>query len=343
MSKAYEKRKRIIDLKLIERDNIIYTNFEKNSEDNLNIDYLFCMQCYYRYSFTNGGSAKKYFLDKNSLEKLKILKSIDINIYNYYYSLMSVTPSFHEPKKQGYSVKTSFSQYALIEALGEKRFKELSFYGQSTANENSVLKPLFFDGYPVNDLQKHLEYGLMKDEDIEKIQDYIQNKNHGWNTKIRRNYVALDRTPVNEKYLKVNNVSIDVDLNKSKEEILKFVEKIKDDYDLDKKEEHKNYSTKNIPNVYDLLGMRKVEDFICDKKDCIKEEDKNKKMFEKYADILFIFDCKKACFTHKDIDEEFIKYYGYGMKSKTITNYYNIAIEYIDNQKYLSFLTGYNN
>jgi len=336
-----KRKEQIINLELIHRNNKIYTNFEKSLEDNLNMDYLFCMECYYRYSFSNGGSCTSY-LGEDIFKKVELLKDIDNEIYNYYSSLVYYDREFWKGRQQGYSVKTSFYQYALIEALGEKRFKELPFYGETTVNENSVFKPLFLDGYPVDDLQKHLEYGLMKDEDIEKIQDYIQNKNHGWNTKIRQNFVALDRTPVNEKYLKVNSVLIDVDLNKSKEEILKFVEKIKDDYDLDKKEEHKNYSTKNIPDVYDLLGMRKLEDFICGKKDCIKEKDKNKKMFEKYADILFIFDCKKAYFTHNDINEELIKYYGYGMKSSTITNYYNIAIEYIDNQKYLSFLTGYN-
>lgn len=336
-------KEQIKNLDLITRDNKIYTNLEKSLEDSLNIDYLFCMECYYRYSFTHGGSCQVEYqcedmLDEEELKKLELLKDIDDEIYNYYSSLVSYDREFWKGSKQGYSVKTSFHQYALIEALDEKRFKELCFYGWR--NKEAI----FLNGYPVSDLQKHLEYGLMKDEDIEKIQDYIQNKNHGWNTIITRNYLALDRTPVNEKYLKINNVLIDVDLNKSKKEILEFVEKIKDDYDSDKKEEHENYSTKKIPNIYDLLGMKKVEDFICDRKDFIKEEDNKKKMFLKYADILFIYDCKKAGFTNGDIALEIeLHYDGKGMKFRTIANYYNIAIEYIDNQKYLSFLTGYNN
>lgn len=338
MSQAQERRKEIINLELIQRDNTIYTDFEKDIEDGINIDYLFCMQCYIRYSFTNGGSCKISYPLSIS-KKLETLKKIDENIYNYYSSLVNHCMTSWKASKKGYSVKTNFDQYALIQALGEKRFKELSFYGKSSVK--SFTETLFVDGYPVNDLQKHLEYGLMTSQDIIKIQNYIKNKNHGWHTTIKRNYAVLDRTPFYDKNLKTNNILIDIDLNKSENEIIDFIKKIKNDYDLDKKNNKEGYKFKNIPKIYDLLGMKEDDIFTCDIRDCIVNSDNNKNMFEKYADILFIYDCKIAGYTNKEIYEEFTKYYHHGIKQESIKKYYNIAREYIDNQKYLSFLTGY--
>jgi len=325
-----EKRDKIIELNLFTLDNPIYRIFD--FDEDKSIQDLYAMQCATRLSSKVKAGLNyqvcKYesinFTDKekeynSNLEKLK---EIDEYLYFYYSSLTSrVRGSKIRPKE--YHVRTEVSASFLIEALGEKRFKEINFYGKI---DGKVVDGL---GNPIRDFKSRIDY--LTNNDIEKIKEKALKHPQFFRTII---YKLIYRNVYGfggEHRFKRNTFLLELDLTKSKKEILNYVERIKNNYDN---------KLGNIDNMYDLLNLG-YETFQCNFKNCIIDENKNKTFNELLADILFVYDCKMAKFDNQTIIYEFERYYGHGIKATTIKKYYNIAIDHIDNKKYESFISGF--
>lgn len=136
---------------------------------------------------------------------------------------------------------------------------------------------------------------------------------------------------------------IEVDLTKPKKEIIKFIENIKDDFDA---------NPFKFENTHDFLGLT-PEIFKCDIKDCevfkLGKRGTNKPINGIMADILFIYDCYKVGLDKRYTIKEINRYWNEiknlnkdEMSERTYENYKKIAIDYIEKQKYLCYITGYN-
>ena len=143
---------------------------------------------------------------------------------------------------------------------------------------------------------------------------------------------------------KHKNYFIEVDLTKPKEDIIKYIETIKDEFDDD---------PSKFDNIHDKLGLI-PEIFQCSIKDCeiftLGKRGTNKPINGIMADILFIYDCCKVGLSKKYIIGEINRYWNNikkintdEMSESTYRKYKKIAIDYIENQKYECYLTGYKN
>jgi len=130
-----------------------------------------------------------------------------------------------------------------------------------------------------------------------------------------------------------NSVFIELDLSKDKKELLEYIELIKDDYD----EEPNN------------IFNHDFKPYECELEVCeIYKNKEPKPLNGRLADILFIYDCKKAGLHNEYIIDEINRYWN-DVKNlfrdkiyeKTIKNYHKFAIEYIDDKKYKCHVSGY--
>ena len=220
-------------------------------------------------------------------------------------------------------------EYVLIEALEEKRFKEIPFYGKGTRhNEGWVNHPS--RGRAVMDFESQLE--KLNSDDIKKINEYINKKNRGVRTIIAQNYEPFSN-PL-KRPDKNNKVLIELDLSKPLAEIEKFIKVIKDDFT----------NTNKIKTIYDLLGSENTM-FVAElhEYNVYKKINRaSKSNLDMLADTLFIYDCIKA-----DLDEGTIiallnnHYDPVKMNITSLRAYYKLACDFIDNERYKKFISGY--
>ena len=321
------KRKEIIRLELFKRDNKIYTNFENisNGFTNLRLSHLFCTDCSIR-GFINSCDTSTFkrdfkkeitFIDK--IEKLKELEKIDKFSY-YYYCFLHLNKKFTNRNYsfKSYEVNNTLELQHIVNALGAK-------YALDVPQEDFYMS-IHLDSYPFTEEEK------------EKLLKYCIDEGVGKTFINHESIDIVDDTEIIDD-MRLNRVNIEIDLTKPKEEILKYISIIKDDYDLDRN---------NIPTIYSLLGAN-ICDYKCELDKCDIFKLKNPKPINgRLADILFIYDCRKIGLNDDYIKDEINRYwqdvkgiFKENFTSSSLINYYNFALEYIDNQKYKSFISGY--
>ena len=208
----------------------------------------------------------------------------------------------------------------ILNALGD----EYKLNSRQEDMGNSIsLESLTYD-MPIEDKQKLLEYCI---------------ENNVGKTFINHESIDLvsDIDRIDNGYL--HRVHIELDLTKPKEELLKYIEMIKNDYDED---------PNNISTVYNILGAT-LKDYKCELDKCDIYKFKNPKPINgRLADILFIYDCRRVGLKNEYIIDEIDRYwqdiknlYKDNFTPSTLSKYYKIAIKYIDNQTYKSFISGY--
>jgi len=321
------KLESIINLELFTRSSPLYKSFENRTKDlnEVEISYIFCKECEIRAKDLN---YIKEWLDcrDNSIDdkenypliynkKFEKLKQIDIDLYSYYNNLLEkvTLQPLEDSINKKYSIKTTIDEPILLKVLGETRVNELLYNGYPKEIQENK-------GFPYLDFEQLMPF-LKKDE-ISKIKNHIKLNPFGFRTMILRDYTKIDRD-LSSSYF------IEIDFTKPIEEIQQFIQEIKNDF---------NTNPKIVPNMYNLLGIkRKKLEFFTLKSEIYRNTNK-KKNNQLLADILFIYDCYKANYKQADIQQEFKEYYGYGIKKSTIKSYLNFGKTFINQKKYLEFI-----
>lgn len=340
-----ELRHRIIKLDIFKRDNKIYTYFEdkflNNKIDRYVVPYYFCEECSIR---ANGDSltikefSKLFSENKESYEELlKILKELEnidisiteyymnINVDNYYLS----NSNWDKARYNEYDFRVELNYELVKRALGEKRTNEL------VEDTGLILDYMLDDSFT---------YKYLKNEEKEKLLKSLDEKiGAGYKVIIERLATSLIPEDIIE-HNRNKKVYAELDLTKSKEELIEFVSKLKDDFDED---------PSKFPNAYELLGV-KQEVIKCNLKDCeiYKEPKSLKGLSGRLSDVLFIYDCKKVnkLLGGNVLIEDYIigEIERYWREVKKISNdgfyslkeYEKIGIDFIDNEEYKDYLSG---
>ena len=132
---------------------------------------------------------------------------------------------------------------------------------------------------------------------------------------------------------------LDIDLNKPLNEIISLIEHIKKDFD----------SNKHIfKTPIELLGekINRADSLICDKAGKCFDSRQILSKQQRLSDMFFIYDALKEGMTQRQIQNEIFNYYAdkgietKTMDAKTLKKYKEIAIDYIDNERYKELITG---
>lgn len=323
-----EKRQKIIDLGLFVRDSKIYTNFENGiGKSNLTLtdqSHFFCDECITR-DFINSSKNTKFRDFKNEIKNIELEKLEKINYFSYiYYSILYLNKDFinrtTRSQKKNYEVNNVLELQHIINALGDK-------YKYNVLTED----------YYMSISLDSLVYTLNREEK-EKLLEYCIQNGVG---KTFINHESIDRVHDMDKINdgRLNRVNIELDLTKPKEEILKYISIIKDDYDKD---------PSNIPSIYNILGLD-LKNYSCELSKCDIYKSKNPKPINgRLTDILFIYDCKKIGLHDEYIKDEINRYWNDIKKlyrdkfpSSTLNNYHKFSKKYIEDKEYKFFISGY--
>ena len=297
------------------------------------------------------------------IQNMEKLHSIDIEIFVFFFELIkhSKYATFSQEKPFDYKVINLVYLKDFIDILGEERAKELFIGLNATIDLNTIIydeeKLIQFKHIFPDSKCDDSKYFLSKEE-LNKVRNfYFSTPQDSYritphSTLIKRDYHAygttLDshkvETPPEGFYIdygttKTKSAYVELDFTKPIEELKEFITKIKDDFD----NEHRS-----IRNIYDLLGD-KNDIFQCDLKDCdIYKTNNIKPIGGRLSDVLFIYDCKKAGLDNDYIIDEINRYwidiknlFREKFRASTLIEYHNLAIDYIDNEKYECYLSGY--
>lgn len=357
--KTLELRSKILELKVFKRDNDIYTSFENlfNSTDaKYSTSYYFCEECEYRtirkrgdkgFShddelFYNAETFKSFFEEEDNyphFEKVfNELFSLNPTLAFLYHKLV-IEQSIRQHEnwntaKVDYFTTTELDYSLTVAALGKER-------------TDAILKEtgsLTLD-WMISDNADYLMLSnpLTKKEKSNLLCELSKGSGKGYNTLVGRivtPHAIEDLASSN----KSKTIHAELDLTKPIDEIIDYVTMLKNDFDN---------NPDNFKNAYELLG-EKQEVFSCELKDCdiYKDTKSPKPINGRLADVLFIYDCKKVnellgadILTNAYITDEINRYW---QEVKNISpdgfnslgDYYAIAKEYIDEQKYKDYLTG---
>ncbi len=352
-----EKREKIKSLGLFVRDSEIYTTTEQNL-DNVSravLGYRFCDYCVDRVRGIIDINNKKdllveeYYVNENQRSSLKELYSLDENMFYTYMGLL-----YHAHQNDfynkifspfDYKIKTLIYKKDFNIILGEERTNQL--FHKDPMDIKFLLDRNMLDE---NELNKIREYYFNNEQDEDRITPHmtlINRSSTSYNMVNLTSDLAKTTTiknPDSKFYFewqtqKTKAVYVELDFTKPIEELVEFILKIKNDFDE---------NPKNIQNIYDLLDDE-GEIFKCDLKDCnIYKTNNVKPIGGRLADVLFIYDCKKAGLNNDYILKEINKYWTKTkklfkdeMQLKTLREYHELAIDYIDNKKYKCYLSGY--
>jgi len=379
--KDIELRNKIIELCIFKRDSETYTNFDNlKNESNFELPYLFCIECFARRvhceDFTKSFHGRMLnarairFFNKTETMYEAVFDTVhkalieDEQPQNHYYAganellninkylskyflvtyissrTTSIQAKNYSENKDKYhfianEIDSSKVKKILKNSLSKERYEYfLQQYGDNINIENIARTDVFFmDENPLTTKEKkNILKELNNNEDEYKIDKTI---------------ISLKKIPFPSDSIidkkKDKNVFAELDLTKPKEEILDYVSKLKDDFDNN----HLKFK-----NIYEILGESQ-DPYYCDLKNCDVLKSKNPKpMTGRFADILFIYDCKKVnkflgadILTNEYIIDEINRYW---IDIKNISNdkfhsldeYYAIAKDYIDNEQYKSYLSG---
>lgn len=329
-----EQRSKIIELGLFVRDSYIYTNFENLTRDfpTHRLNYVFCKECSARDYMNNIEVSELINLKPNidSIEitkKLEELEKLDDFLSTYYYTLYK--NQFNHDKQfplKAYTTDTIIESKHIINVLGNNPpYDNLSTY----TSLNSLAYKM-----PKEDRKKLLEYCIK----------YGLGETCIYREMITSmNLAYYDMPNIELKNDNLHRVKIELDLTKPTKEILKYIEAIKNDYDKD---------PSNIPTLSSLLGADTSDNKLCKTKEFNIYDRKSKKPINgRLADILFIYDCRKAGLNDEYIRNEINRYwqdvkelfslFENKFGEKTLIKYSIFSQKYIDKQEYKSFVSGY--
>lgn len=330
-----EKREKIKELGLFIRDSEFYTTFE-NEADTLSLSmtsYSFCSMARYR----ELGNQRANHLDhehnqrivynlltrnipvekKVMYDKLKIL---DEKIYcRALHCLMVSNDRRVWDKEKNYSIYNIVNNESLEEIFQGEKNPDLNYNFEG-------------DGIPFPSIDEHtIEYLTKKEKNT------LTNHIIPYITLIKRHTIFPDITQFTDWN---RSTYVELDFTKPLSELIEFITKIKKDFDN---------NPKTIQTIDDLFG-RDYGIHSCNLENCDIYKTKNPKPIGgRLADVLFIYDCKKAGLDNDYILNEINKYWTETknlfkdkMQLKTLREYHNLAIDYIDNGKYVSYLSGCN-
>jgi len=343
--KTLELRKKIIDLGIFKRDSEIYMSFEEKSlhiSNKYTEPYNFCFECSLRTNITgdyiNEVSEIVLQLKLDDIMKTDIFQRVQKLSKNLsvYYSELLAKREFHNniPKTTEYYITHNIELFILKNSLSEERFNYFIENSSSLELTEMINKN--------EENNNYIKKGLT-DSELKRIRSALKNNGYSaYNSLILSVSGDLIDSTLNTNRNK--RIYTELDLTKPKEEILEYVSKLKDDFDNDPSQ---------FQNAYELLGG-KQEIFSCDIKDCniYKDTRSLKPISGRLADVLFIYDCKKVneilgadVLTNEYITDEINKYWQ-DIKNistdgfRSIDEYYSIAKDYIDNQRYKDYLSG---
>lgn len=374
-------REKIIGLGLFVRDSFIYEEIEEtlNCVNKNILGDIFIRRCATKSikceSLLDDERLKKHMsissncsninLDDLIISKNKLQK-FD-GLYEHYQHLLEqfVFNDIEKENPHNYNVEIRIYKEDLIGILNEERINDI-FGGMESAD----LKRYIDFSKVMRETFGNEEYSrTLTDEEYEKLSQFYFTRTSEDirvpKTTIKRDDMYIGSTEVqkhnlqffpNEKFSidygvrKNKLVNIELDFTKPKEDIMAYVEKIKDDFD-----ENLEKGIDILPNIYDLLGDDgKI--FKYDVKNCdIYKTNNIKPIGGRLADALFIYDCKKVnelldadILINKYILDEINKYWTETrnlfkdkMQPETLSEYYKLAVDYIDNKKYKCYLSGY--
>lgn len=248
--------------------------------------------------------------DKNINTTAKSFSNIDGNIKFY-----------NIDERNGYNISTEIT-IDLNDESEEQSRKRKEIYddiGPRMYIEHPHYKN--YNTYDINDLK---EAYALKDKDI-----FYSLKSK---SKITENF-KRPKIDISIEEEKTSNIKLEIDLNKPIEEIIAYVKHIKEDISNDK----------NIVKApIELLGIKLQKSDSSGAKVVLPKQ-------KKLATMFYIYDSLKAGMKKSEIIDEI---YNYDLDTKedskkvkrldrhTLNTYQNIAIDYIDNQKYKELLTG---
>lgn len=356
--KEEKKLNPITKLELLERSNELYTSIEyvigaaEKEKNEFLIAYLFCRECSFRdldnlqldYKWdeqpfeTETQELESSYIKKYGSEylvkKMYELYDIDKEFFEYYYYVLNYTMKVHDEDNAeleiyNYHVENKISRQYLIEAIGKEKVEQLKIKDHLKC----ISLEDIIDQLSDEDKEKILTLieidNSKKEEGLELSGDYIKEQCRTFHTHIYR-----DRQSSISNH-KLNSYFVELDISKPLDELIEFISKIKKDYSDD---------PASIKNIYNLLAAD--EPFILNELKELGFQSREKSKAQKLADLLFIYDCKKAGIHGEIISKEITAYYDpqtekSAMVEKTIREFYKVTKDFIDNGKYKHFLSGF--
>lgn len=215
----------------------------------------------------------------------------------------------------------------IVNSLIERKDYAISTY--MTAEEDNCT-------IPIDPENQDCEYKA-----VETIEDfYLYAKEEPNNVKSDITVIERFKRPkINIDELKTLDTTLTINLNRPLDEIIAFIKYIKNDM--------KNNNLFKSPIEVLGLELKKADNLICNQKGekCFDPRGILSKQ-EKMADMFYIYDCLKLGYSQRKIQSEVYNYYADKGKDNTtldpatLRKYRDIAIEYIDNQKYKEMVTG---
>ncbi|MFV0480525.1 MAG: hypothetical protein ACK5LP_00945 [Campylobacteraceae bacterium] len=226
----------------------------------------------------------------------------------------------HEELKIRYEEYVNFMGVSLEKRdIREGYILDTSIKRISELTNNTIETPRQF----IDDYKKNANTNFRNIEDSESDFEEIE---YEYGHTIINNFKRPKLKLINSKTS--TNLKIEIDLNTPLNEVIAYVKHLKKDLTKD-----------NILKApIELLGVAVSMDQ--------KNNNKLPNKSERYADMFFIYDCKKRGISNSKISNEIYNYYAdkgittKTMDAKTIKKYYEIAIEYIDNRRYTELITG---
>lgn len=343
-----EKREKIKELGLFVRDSYMYRTIENSNKDNA--PYLFCILSDIRNNVLKNNDLiidrekkisfhQDFYLGngynfvneyKNiSTQNVISLKEIDSSLCNYFQHIWyegsyKISAELLIVDREPYFVQTNISIKELNDILGQERVNEII---------NNVYN--YF-----SDMNKFVElesiHSELTTEDKKKLYKHFIKKGGEPKTFIM-NRMNYQNTGGLERQKPENTIFLELDFTKPLNDLIENITKIKNDF---------NENPKTISNFYGLLGFETHNTTFNDLG--LYMTNNIKPLSGRLADILFIYDCRKAGLDNNYILKEINKYWTETknlfkdeMQLKTLREYHNLAIDYIDNEKYKCYLSGY--
>jgi hypothetical protein len=269
-------------------------------------------------------------------------KDLEFDIYLFLFSEMNLV---NLGKREEYEILNNklklygfgYSEYTLLSNT-EKRRSSLSaslnmVFSLSKEKRNEILKIEydFIESLKISDKEKALlrcevlKEGCKYQEDSKRIiKDYFSKEN-----------LKIGGLSLKPELKFDSNVKYDISLNLAlpKDELIAYISKIKDEYDKD---------NSIIKSPFELIG----EDLDIADENLLIHKGTGKYNKYRVADMFFIYDGMKKGMKKAQIINE-LNYYYYDKDNKntnftydTLKNYYEKAIEFIDNLKYKELITG---
>jgi hypothetical protein len=337
-----EKLEKIKKLNLFTRDSHIYAEFEETKiyDDIHSWSHIFIQHCKVRtlhktykeksiIDILDNGNEDlfNYFnimsISKEELQnKLDKLKEIDIDTYTFYNNLY-VSTFVNRVDSIGESDSSPLN-YKINTYAYRKDIEKIFLHVYREESDFYIRQMVMFEralGANWDKLLLDDWFHVFNDEVKEFFKKYYLGQIDKLETIMESNrYSSRYNASVGSR------VSIELDFRKPKEELIKIISQAKE-----------NFDKPNSLKIYKDLGLEvDISDIVTSSE--IYVEDKKKSIEGKFADILFVYDCKKVGFVNDYIKEQIYNYWvdksdgtrEESITDKTIQSHNTLAKKYID-------------